>query len=234
MAVLPTVDLAAKVEKLFGARVLERKPNFAFPIRFNQRSDFTTTRLFYAAVVNDWDNAPVGVPDRIRLHGAARAPGFGEDGFLATVCHEIGHILGGGPKLKPTVVLEAQADDFAARECLPALFRSDPETLEVGKRAPPEVISICSTTSGNAQDQAVCARTILAGRELTLQRHWAVCLSPDPSLRRQAPAGFEPARRDRSRAKVLRDSYPSLQCRLETFISAATGQERASCWFPKK
>ncbi|WP_198296018.1 ImmA/IrrE family metallo-endopeptidase [Bacteriovorax sp. Seq25_V] len=55
-----------------------------------------------------------------------------DDAFAITVCHEVGHLLAGEPKVYPTkkYSAEAQADYFATSECLPRIFKDDRIRME--------------------------------------------------------------------------------------------------------
>lgn len=64
--------------------------------------------------------------------GLARHPDMTKEGLLLLICHEIGHHLGGAPKilrgnsgLRSWSSAEGQADYYATSKCLPIFYKSD-------------------------------------------------------------------------------------------------------------
>ncbi len=80
---------------------------------------------------SDVENASVSYDEdivRFSLHGGfPRKYKLTSDAYAITICHEIGHLLAGEPKVFPTkkYSAEAQADYFATSKCLPRVFNND-------------------------------------------------------------------------------------------------------------
>lgn len=124
--------------------------------------------------------------------GLVRSTGMTREALELILCHEYGHALGGAPlQADQWSSTEGQSDWWAARTCLPELYQNRGLTVS-----------------------ASAERIRKAGLDFTLwvHRHY----EPNgeiPSLERRAPA-LPP-----NEATI--SSYPSLQCRLDTYATAA-------------
>ncbi len=122
--------------------------------------------------------------------------------FSFALCHELGHLLGEGPKKINSdgslrwASAEAQADYYAAQTCLPRLWKNRNDLKHEVVQAGYEMISMVyelirfskiTKPSLNLRDLSVPEQTILG--------------------------------------------YPSLQCRLDNIQNAAAGLGAAACWF---
>jgi hypothetical protein len=125
--------------------------------------------------------------------------------FSFALCHELGHLLGEGPKKLNSdgslkwASAEAQADFYAAQTCLPQMWKHRPELRNQVVRAGYEMIrmvyelikfSKITKPNLDLKDLSVPDQTILG--------------------------------------------YPSLQCRLDNIQNAAAGLEPAACWYHPK
>jgi hypothetical protein len=161
--------------------------------------------------VHDGDQAVLTV-----FGGLVRAPGMNHLVLAATLCHEFGHILGGEPYQHipdyERTSAEGQSDDFAARRCLPRVAPRLPALrAEVGE--------------GEFDEKGEVRPSLVARAGLELMRfmqRWAV--------RGDAPVAIETPAPERPR-ETLHTSYPSIQCRLDTFVEASKGHERPACWY---
>jgi hypothetical protein len=189
-------------------------------------------------VINDqWDTNYFGAGslqregffDIMLTGGYARSPGNSVQILALTVCHEMGHILGGEPRQSSQVAgsewasAEGQADFYAASVCLPLYFKNHPEQIPAADES---VKKICG---GNN----ICEAIAQTGE---MYIHFAGTYFPDlkgdvdPQIETPAP----PA------AELIRDSYPSFQCRLDTFVTGALCQsgvvagdcKAPRCWNP--
>ncbi|WP_374075528.1 hypothetical protein [Bdellovibrio bacteriovorus] len=156
--------------------------------------------------------------------GMARAPGATPGALAAVLCHELGHILGGEPLQTipgaDWASAEGQSDFFAASQCLPDLLKKYPDLIT---NIDPQVEKLC----GENRD---CARTMQAGLEMMrlLQKY---------SYRDYVPVSLEVS--EKPAADLIRNSYPSDQCRMDTYVQGALCQLGGSCrapvcWFPEK
>ncbi|WP_155897226.1 ImmA/IrrE family metallo-endopeptidase [Bacteriovorax sp. BSW11_IV] len=130
--------------------------------------------------------------------------------FAITVCHEIGHVLGGEPRVYPSKKYssEAQSDYFAASECLPRYYK----------------------TLKNPTFKKATLSQKLASKCQSEYCQWAMS-----ALERELVIYAEEASLLKEDTKVVTytnmNDYPSAQCRVDTIARAILGDERPRCWF---
>jgi hypothetical protein len=153
--------------------------------------------------------------------GLARHPLMTKDAFLLLICHEIGHHLGGAPKvlrgnsgLRGWSSAEGQADYYATSKCLP-LF--DKTGIEIKTFENDQDSGDYKAALSKCRDNA-CARVSLAG--LTVSRLFASLVSnaPTPQL----------LLKDNSKAGQTLYSHPNPQCRLDTYSSGALCDKKSN------
>jgi len=152
--------------------------------------------------------------------GLARHQAVTDDGFALVVCHELGHHLGGAPKvsmiLNKWASNEGQADYFGTLKCFRKVFEADDNIAVVTSMSiDPVVTQNCRQVFGNEEDVAMCQRAAMAGRSLaellTFGRSRVDFSTPD-------------------RAIVDRtdDAHPDAQCRLDTYFQASLCERDAN------
>lgn len=154
--------------------------------------------------------------------GLARIPGMNEEGHALIACHELGHILGGPPKMRipqfTWASSEGQADFFSSKECLRKYFFQKKAIADV----PGAPYTLCRTRFSKEQDFRVCLLTMKGieafGRVLSHLSQYE-----------QHPAIETPT--DSVAGATLFDSYPDPQCRLDTLVRGALDLARPLCWF---
>jgi hypothetical protein len=163
-----------------------------------------------AYATRDDDNNPVIVMNG----GLARHPRMTKDGFLLLVCHELGHHLGGAPKilrgnsgLRSWSSAEGQADYYAVTKCLPLLFQAGNENKTIDNNIDTEKLGI---TFSNCSDD-ICGRIVLSGLTVSQVIASLVKGMPEPSLLLQ----------DSTKVERTNYNHPNPQCRLDTFSSGA-------------
>lgn len=149
--------------------------------------------------------------------------------FITALCHEIGHFL--APGLRQDFendkwsALEGYADHFAAVECLPEIFSKNPDRFYKSSDLDLAIQGIC-------QNHRVCQNVAQAGYDM-VRLMYPMASPPEPAL--VLKRGVAP------KAQELNRSYPSLQCRLESFLNAAQCLRQglkpdqchpADCWAP--
>ncbi|MBP9682284.1 MAG: hypothetical protein KBD76_12835 [Bacteriovorax sp.] len=198
-----------------------------------------------AFATRDDQNNPVIVVNG----GLARHPQMTRDAFLLLICHEVGHHLGGAPKmlrgnsnLRSWSSAEGQADYYATSKCLPLFFKSglDNKSTE-GDLDPNDYKMALAKCRDNT-----CARITLAGLAASNMFSSLVDGTPEPKLTVS----------DSTRVEKTLYKHPNPQCRLDTYLSGAScelGPEepfdsvdpkvgacvkdsgaRPSCWFQLK
>lgn len=159
--------------------------------------------------------------------GYARMPGMTPDGIAMTLCHELGHGVGGAPykdKGKYDIAsTEGQSDYFAARHCIKRMFKHIPEFQTV---AAPSVYTaeLCRRHFSKPEDLYACHRGFQA---LEVERMYFRI--PDGAA--QETYYETPDQNVAEQMDLSPTYYPSPQCRLDTMMAGILEQERPRCWF---
>lgn len=172
--------------------------------------------------------------------GLARIPGMNDEAFALTACHELGHILGGTPRIKIKEFLwssaEGQSDYYAAGVCLKTyfLFMNKLKKLTIPKDIPETSFTLCRTSYSEETDFLVClniSKGIMGFANMLkhLNGHSEDYHIETPSRKKVA--------------LTIYDSYPEQQCRIDTLFQASLcplrdfpceGKKpgaRPDCWF---
>jgi hypothetical protein len=147
--------------------------------------------------------------------GLARHHTVTADGFAIVLCHEIGHHLGGAPKVggffNRWASNEGQSDYFATLKCLRQLFLNEDNAAAIASATIPETLKTsCVKAHGDEKEQALCIRSGLAGQSVALLF---------ATMRNQTPAKFETP--DSRVVTKTDNAHPAYQCRLDTFFQGA-------------
>ncbi len=147
--------------------------------------------------------------------GLARHATITEDGFALVLCHEIGHHLGGAPKvgmiLNRWASNEGQSDYFATLKCLRNAFVNDNNKAIAKKlKAPETLVNACAKAWPNKDDAALCVRNGMAGASVA---------GLFAALRSKPEAKFETP--DTTVVTKTNDAHPAHQCRLDTYFAGA-------------
>lgn len=172
---------------------------------------------------NHWEDPYFGAsalkePGGIRVFvrgGLVRVPEMTDALLALVVCHELGHALGGEPYQSAPgsewSSVEGQADFFAASQCLPRYFQAQAK----------------SSLSVDTLQKKILETALAAMR--VLQKYSGLADKP-VALEDTAPE---------SATEISVQSYPSLQCRLDTFkagvlcLQAKALCKAPACWWPK-
>jgi hypothetical protein len=154
--------------------------------------------------------------------GLARRPELTTDGWRTILCHEMGHFFGGEPLGRGGLAAEAQADYYATSVCLPRLwgdstFQDAPAT-EQNPDLPAAIVESCD--QWDTERAAICRRSLRAA--------WTTLHMAANDREQPAPDFLTP---DASVVDQTITRYPSVQCRLDTFVAGALDQERPACWY---
>lgn len=146
--------------------------------------------------------------------GLARHPAMTKDGFALVLCHELGHHLGGAPKIGTRwATNEGQADYYAGLKCLRRVFAADNNSkiIRDRKEVDPTLAKECSNSYKSDQDVAICIRIGYAGlsvatlfKELKKEQQAPRFETPDPKVVVQTD-----------------HRHPATQCRLDTYFQGA-------------
>lgn len=162
-------------------------------------------------------NASVGLGKNgvtnFSFHGGfARENNLNQDAYAVVVCHEVGHIVGGYPKVMPTqkYTSEAQSDYFAANDCLKKFFASKPINL-----AQIDLSNIDEKKIADCREDQLCLRGLAAIRDVSV-------IYPGSSIN---------AKENKVAEFTNFNSYPSNQCRVDTLVAGLMRHPRPTCWF---
>jgi len=209
------------------------------------------------------DSASAGFEGRLAYVEVPRRvlenPRLNADTFAIILCHEIGHLYGGSPRKSQSFegtqpvaedgftfsTSEGQSDYFATAVCFRRLAHESAPLVEIGKsQAVPALVQAQCQTSWptSIESRQLCERAAVASFQF-LRLSFAFPISfetPDSST---AP-------------HLIRDSYPSRQCRLDTLFRGAlcpdemplkldfwnsnlndckthVNAQRPACWYPR-
>jgi hypothetical protein len=171
--------------------------------------------------------------------GLARIPGMNDEGHAFVACHELGHVIGGAPKIKIKKFLwssaEGQSDFFASAICMKRYLRSEHQRneLTVPDDIPEVVYTLCRTTYEEEEDFLICVNTQKATKAFShvLEHLGQYSKTLDVS----SPS------RDQVK-EIVYNSYPEQQCRIDTIFQGSLCKEenypcegmigsRPLCWY---
>ncbi|MGI4992821.1 hypothetical protein ACRXCV_09340 [Halobacteriovorax sp. GFR7] len=148
---------------------------------------------------------------RFSFHGEfVRKNKLSKDAFALIACHEVGHIIGGYPKVMPTQKYssEAQSDYFATNECLKKYFvANSAENVDIS--------GISSEKLSQCKDDKLCLRGLGAIRDASV-------IYPGSDIN---------AKSDHISKVTIFNDYPQNQCRVDTLKAGLLNQPRPNCWF---
>lgn len=165
--------------------------------------------------------------------GTVRSPEAKGMAFATTLCHEVGHFLGDGPRQNISGAewssLEGFSDDYAARVCLPQVIQKFPEKNYQESQILPEIKSLCA-------GHFMCQQVAQSGFDFTTMIH---------TYAKSAESAAEPLQIQIGTATEVQEmvqGYPTGQCRLETYLQAALCLKSDKnenclpppCWYPKE
>jgi hypothetical protein len=181
------------------------------------------------SIARKWDDGTVnanasrsGSTWLVNMYGGlARHETITEDGFALVLCHEIGHQLGGAPKVAGIFGFnrwasnEGQADYYATLKCLRMRFLNDNNAAIVAKLNAPTLLSEkCAAQFSDENERNICIRGGMAGASVA---------GLFASLRNQPEAQFDTP--DSNVVSKTDDSHPAHQCRLDTYFQGALCQK---------
>ncbi len=231
-------------------------PQYSFSVSDNQSSLtdqdvqflFSVLSKVYAPLLNnkekswtngyDWTNPYLGAGSKLDgddfsvmlWGGFVRSRGMNLGALAATLCHEVGHRLGGAPFQKfpgsdpDWSSAEGQSDYFAATNCLPQIYKifrdQFPARLE-NTELENFSISLCQ----NSADISQCRWVAQAGVDLIemLQLYFDL----------NAPLANAANWTNELAQKTLFTAYPTAQCRMDIYKSGAenSNAQRLPCWY---
>lgn len=169
-----------------------------------------------------WDNATVNASAN-RLNnqyilnmygGLARHRIMTKDGFAMVMCHELGHHLGGAPKIGTRwATNEGQSDYFAGLKCLRKVFATENSVAIVKEMesVDPVAEKECTESFKTDEEVAICIRSSMAG-------YVGAMLFKDLRKEQKSPKFDTP---DTSKVEKTYHGHPATQCRMDTYFAGA-------------
>jgi hypothetical protein len=190
--------------------VLEQLESNFLPLFAFHGARFKIDRMWSSPTVNAFAKRD-GDTWIVEMHGGlARRPEMTADGFAMTLCHEIGHHLGGYPFKGDTwASTEGQADWYAAQACARWLWLNDSGNAAFRMTAPQAVRDRCDAEWNTVVRQDLCYRIAVAGKSL------ADLLARNDTVK---PAFGQ---NDPNVVTTTNADHPAPQCRLDTFENAS-------------
>jgi hypothetical protein len=110
-----------------------------------------------------------------------------DDAFVALVCHEIGHLLGGAPASTNNMSYEGQADYYAASVCMKKFFKAYPEELARDNSIYHHYFVTCKKAYSTETDIRICAKIMQGGMNLASASAYEIddILLPGPGIDEQ-------------------------------------------------
>jgi hypothetical protein len=217
---LPENDLQISVDSKSNKGITEAE--------FNEVLDKIET--IYTPIISDkggslkvkrlWDNNTVNASAQqwgstwiINMYGGlARHEAITQDGFALVACHEIGHHVGGAPKIGSRWASnEGQSDYFAGLKCLRLVFadKSASGFSRPAAMADPFVKQKCGEKYSGKKERALCERIANAG--MSVSSLFKIGRGEDRTPRFNEP--------DQKEVEQTDDRHPGTQCRLDTYFS---------------
>lgn len=149
--------------------------------------------------------------------GIARHPDNTYEGEALIACHEMGHHLGGAPKINSMfggtwASNEGEADYFATLKCLRLMFADDDNAAIVAHtNIDPLVKSRCLAQFTSQREQDLCMRISLSAEAVSY-------IFQDLKKDASRPKFSTP---DPSQVSRTDDDHPATQCRMDTYFQGS-------------
>lgn len=195
--------------------VIDRLSTIYAPIISEMGGRLNVSRGWSDGTVNASAQRLGGVWQVNMYGGLARHETITYDGFALVMCHELGHHLGGAPKVgglfNRWASNEGQSDYFATLKCLRKMFLNDDNAAIISKMDVPAVLAEnCAAIYADENDKNICIRNGMAGASVS---------NLFGSMRNQPPAQFNTP--DPAVVSRTNHSHPAYQCRLDTYYQGA-------------
>jgi hypothetical protein len=212
---ISVIQLGGITEAEFNA-VLDEVEKIYSPIVSSKGATLKVNRLWSDGTVNA-SAQQFGSTWSINMYGGlARHPEITRDGFQLVACHEMGHHLGGAPKMDSWFASwatnEGGADYFSGLRCLRKVF-TPAETRAWASRAPIDAFlrTQCELAYNNQDDELMCMRIAMAGYSVTALFKELKEETREPKFETPDPA----------KVGTTDDTHPDTQCRLDTYFQSA-------------
>lgn len=187
---------------------IEKKSGLKFLMNADWKNDTVNARA--TRTLESWN---------VEINGGfARAYGMTDDSLALTICHEIGHHLGGAPRTFlyggwPSA--EGQADYFATSKCLKRYYAELEfvESYDINTATiPDKVLWDCNSVYKKLSDLKICVRSQMASLD------FAQFLNSFPHVKSLVTLAAKDARVVKG---TNTNDYPKPQCRFDTLYQGS-------------
>ncbi len=204
----------AITEQAFNA-VIDRVEKVYGPMARAQGGTLKINRLWSDGTVNASATRFLSSWQVNMYGGLARHAVVTEDAFALVLCHEIGHHMGGAPKvpgfLRGWASNEGQSDYFSTTKCFRLAYsQADNAAVIANMKVPASVEEKCEGVWPNESEKALCVRMAMGG--LSLAKLLGE-LGNTPNVDFDTP--------DTSSVTKTFDGHPKAQCRLDTYLQGS-------------
>lgn len=199
-------DVLDRIEKLYKDEITQHGGT----LEINRAWEDETVNASAQQIGNSWILNMYG--------GLARHATINVEGFALVACHEMGHHLGGAPKIRgwygnQWATNEGGADYYATLKCLRRFFAEDDNAAIIANsEIDPYADTICRSQYADREDQLICLRNSLAA--MSVGRLFKELRNEDNDPRFDTP--------DTSVVQRTNDRHPATQCRVDTYFNGAT------------
>ena len=200
---IPVTTLDSGITEREFNRVIDRAEAAYRPIVAQKGGKLEVERNWKDGTVNAYASQSGSTWKVAMFGGLARHPAITYEGFALVICHELGHHIGGHPKMG-WATNEGGADYFATLKCLRRTLPDAPSKVDqVAKQG-------CDAIYRDRAARARCAAGAMAGLSAA---------SLFQELRGIPKLSF--ATPDPAQVAETDDSHPAPQCRLDTYYQGA-------------
>lgn len=204
-------------------------------------SELVVERRWTDETVNAYAHEDDGKMHIVMFGGLARHPRTTPEAMALVACHEIGHHIGGAPKITYMMwnlwaTNEGGADYYATLKCLRRYFADEDNARAIAANPPnPVAAATCAQQFPNELDRQICERSSQASQAIAF-------LFMDLSKGTVEPKFDTP---DTSYVQKTYDGHPAYQCRLDTYYSGLgcstaiadgldnSDYQKGSCYAPR-
>ena len=197
--------LLDRLDKVY-APIVEAKGG---TLKINRKWEDGTVNAYAERIGTSWEITMFG--------GLARYKNMTADGFMLVACHELGHQLGGKPKVTSFfgktswAAVEGQSDYFGTAKCMKRMFMDMTQSeLSTFKSASKTADDACAVAYKDPNDQLICQRDAAAGIVLG---NVLSDLGSDGVVTLETPSTEV--------ARGIDQKHPKAQCRLDTYFQGA-------------
>ncbi|MFH2202571.1 MAG: hypothetical protein ABIJ96_05620 [Elusimicrobiota bacterium] len=216
---LPENDLKIEVGSLEAKGITEAQFNAVLDVVQEIYKPVVAQRGGTLVIDRRWDDPTVNASAMqwgstwiINMYGGlARHETITQDGFALVACHEMGHHVGGAPKIGTRWASnEGQSDYFATLKCLRKVYRhGGAGAFSRPLSANPFAKKMCDERFSAAADRAACMRN--AGAGMSVAKLFQVLRGEAKAPRFDTP--------DPAVVGETQDKHPATQCRIDTYFS---------------